>query len=337
VFHDCEGTMTTIRQIIQTSPIKANELFDKLVDTSDTAVKTRERLFGDLKEELELLVNLEEQHLFPVLRKHKETRDLVHEALNDNKQTKALLDELERTPKNNGQFARKVADLRKVFQRHVRDEKKELLPTVLKVLSEDEAEAVVEKVESEVARIEESKRAEVELRRKEARRERERTEKVRQAAEATAKQVRDRIEQTQTVALTMQETMRSGLGTASELTQRSAEQALQLLGFSGREGQELVEQASQDLQAVAQSATILARGLEDVSREWFDRSQDRVYLNLEGYQALLRCRTVHDLIAVQSSLVRRNLEQTVENSQRIAELMLDVSEQAGEVMTVSRE
>ena len=69
--------MTTIRQFIQTSPTKANDLFAKLVETSGSAVKTRERLFSELKEELELQMRLEEQHLFPVLRKRKETKDLV--------------------------------------------------------------------------------------------------------------------------------------------------------------------------------------------------------------------------------------------------------------------
>ena len=55
--------MTTIRQLIQNRPAKANELFAKLGDTSDTAVKTRERLFAELKEELELLARLEEEHI----------------------------------------------------------------------------------------------------------------------------------------------------------------------------------------------------------------------------------------------------------------------------------
>ena len=68
------GTMTTIRQLIQSSPAKANELFAKLVDTSESAVKTREKLFSELKDEFEHLANLEEQHLFPVLRKHKDLR-----------------------------------------------------------------------------------------------------------------------------------------------------------------------------------------------------------------------------------------------------------------------
>jgi len=112
--------MTTIRQLIQTSPTKANELFSVLADTSNNAVKTRERLLGDLKSELELLAKLEQEHLFPVLRKHKETKELVTAALNDNKQTLKLLAELEQTPKGSEEFAPKVAELRKVFQQSVR-------------------------------------------------------------------------------------------------------------------------------------------------------------------------------------------------------------------------
>jgi len=52
--------MATIKQMIKTSPAKANEIFAKLIDTSGTSVKTRERLFSDLKDELEFLANLEE-------------------------------------------------------------------------------------------------------------------------------------------------------------------------------------------------------------------------------------------------------------------------------------
>jgi len=128
--------MTNNKQFSQTPPDKVNELFAKLLDTSDGAIKTREQLFSDLRAELELLASIQEEHLFPVLRKHKETRDLVPDPLNDNMQTRALLDELENTPKDSEEFARKIEDLRRVFQQHIRDDRKELLPVVLKVLSE---------------------------------------------------------------------------------------------------------------------------------------------------------------------------------------------------------
>ena len=54
-----------IAQTIQSSPAKANELFAKLAETSGSAVKTREKLFSELKDELELLARLEEEHLSP--------------------------------------------------------------------------------------------------------------------------------------------------------------------------------------------------------------------------------------------------------------------------------
>ena len=91
----------------QTPPDKANELFEKLLATSDNAVKTRERLFADLKDELELLASLQEEHLFPVLRRHG-MHDLLREAITDNEETAALLGELERMPKNSAEFISQV-------------------------------------------------------------------------------------------------------------------------------------------------------------------------------------------------------------------------------------
>ncbi|MDF2975182.1 MAG: hypothetical protein K0R61_5632, partial [Microvirga sp.] len=181
--------MTTIRQFMQTSPTKAMELFAKLLDTSDNAIKTRERLFGQLKDELELAAKLEEQHLFPVLRKHKETKELVQEALSDNKQTRKLLAQLERTPKDDEEFISKVMELKKSFQQHVRDEKKELLPAVLKALSDEEAEAVLANIEDEKAEIEAARRAEAEERRAEARQDAEQVESVQRAADGMASTV----------------------------------------------------------------------------------------------------------------------------------------------------
>ncbi|MBQ0818751.1 hemerythrin domain-containing protein, partial [Microvirga sp. HBU67558] len=82
-----------------------------------------------------------------MLEQNPETADLVRGARDDHQQTKAFLNELAATPKDSDTFLAKVAELRKVFQQHIRNDKNELLPVVLKVLSEEEVEAVVEKVE----------------------------------------------------------------------------------------------------------------------------------------------------------------------------------------------
>ncbi len=358
--------MTTIRQLIQTSPARANELFAKLVDTSETAVKTRERLFAELKEELELFTSLEEQHLFPVLRKHKELKDLVREALSDNKATRKLLTELDHTPKDSEEFAARVAELRRVFQQHVRDEKKELLPAVLKALSDEEAEAVVEGFEAGKAEVEEAKRAEAEQRRAEARREREKAdaeqaklEEARRAEAAArreaARQEREEAERLQQAAEAVvttawvapraadqtarsaQEVVRSAVSTTSEVAQHTSEQITQVLGAARERTQALTERASQRLQAVTQTGTALARGLQDASDEYLDMVQARLQTNLEGMDALTRCRTLTDLVAAQSALMRSNMELTLTNSQRVAEISARLAGQATHTLTAEAE
>jgi hypothetical protein len=354
--------MTTIRQLIQTSPARANELFAKLVDTSENAVKTREKLFADLKEELELLASLEEQHLFPVLRKHKDLKDLVREALNDNKATRKLLTELDHTPKESEEFATRVAELRRVFQQHVRDDKKELLPAVLKALSDEEAEAVVERIEAGKAEIDQAKRAEAEERRAEARREREKAEAEQariEAAEraeaeerrAAARRERDEAKRVQQAAETVvntawaapktaqqaeksaQEVAQSSVSTAVEVAQRTTDQVTEVFGAARQRTQELTKRATQNLQVVTQSSAILARGLQEASGECLEMVQERVQKNLDGVNALVRCRSLPEFLAVQSSLLRDNLELTLANSRRIAELSTRVAETAARTAT----
>jgi hypothetical protein len=259
------------KRFSQTPPDKANELFEKLLASSDTAAKARERLFQDLKEELELLANLQEEHLFPVLTQHG-MQDLLQQATKDNQETAALLSELEHIPKNSAEFIGKVAELRRAFQQHIRDDRKELLPAVVQLLSDEEANAVVEKVEDEIATLEETRRGE---------------------AQASREQV--------------------------EAVQQVTE------GMTGT------------LRAVTQSSTTFVRGLQDVSDELVDRSQRRLQRNLDGLQALARCRSMTDFVEVQSALLRDNLEQTIENSRRIAELTVQMMDEATRTVTVQAE
>ena len=150
----------TFRTVMQAGPAKANELFAKLSDTSDGAVKTREKLFTELKTELELHTSLEEQHLFPILRRNAETKELVADAIKDNKELRAKLAELEALPKNDAAFPERLKELQKTFRQHARDEKRELLPAVQRALSEEQVQGVAEKIEAGVAEAEQARQDE---------------------------------------------------------------------------------------------------------------------------------------------------------------------------------
>src|SRR5688572_6383368 len=172
-----------LREILQTNQAKANELFAKLFDTSSGAVKTREKLVAELKTELELSADLEERYLFPVLRKHQETKDLVPDASKGNKELRAKLAELDTLPKDDEAFIQKLQDLKRGFQQYVRDEKKELLPAVFRAVSEEQVQEVAGKIEAGRAEAEQARREQAEKQKADARREREQDAAEQDAAE----------------------------------------------------------------------------------------------------------------------------------------------------------
>ena len=175
----------TLRSLMR--PAKANELFAKLSETSDGAVKTRERLFAELKADLEFHTSLEEQHLFPVLRRNPETKDLVADAIRDNKELRAKVAELDGMAKNDAIFSERLSELQKVFRQHVRD-RKELLPAVQLALSEEQVQGVTDKMEAGIAGAEQAKQDEAEERRAKARQEREEAEFLARQAELREQQ-----------------------------------------------------------------------------------------------------------------------------------------------------
>ncbi|WP_262272142.1 phasin family protein [Microvirga yunnanensis] len=312
----CLRGMMINRTIGQTPPDKANELIAQLLGTANDAAETREQLLASLAHELYLLANLQEQHLFPVLENHPETADLVREARDDNQQTRALLDELAATPKDSDTFLPKVEELRKVFQQHIRNDKNELLPVVLKVLNEEEVEAVVEKVEEEIA---EATRAagDQPVRRPRAKRTPRTSGNLLAAVEAIP-------EATQDIEQEIQATAQASLPVAAEIVDR----AIEVTGVQGQVTSNLLDHAPRYLQAVARSNRILARGTGTIALEWFGLRQERLLKNLDGMNELLGCRSIPDLVSLQSSLIRQNVEQMIGNSQRLAQISAQVAQEA---------
>jgi phasin family protein len=127
---------------------------------------------------------------------------------------------------------------------------------------------------------------------------------------------------------TARESVQSGLNTATQTFQRMTDQFNQALGFNGPQAEELARRSSQNLQAVSQASTVLARGAQEVSREVIQLVQDRVQKNVEAVSRLAGTRSVQDFVAVQSDLVRDGLQQVIDTNKRIAELSVRVAEEA---------
>ena len=130
-----------------------------------------------------------------------------------------------------------------------------------------------------------------------------------------------------------QDTMRSGLNSAAASAQRFTDQVSQTYGITGEGREELTRQGAQNLEVFTQASAVLTRGVQDLSREWFKLTQERLQKNLDDFGALARCRSLPDVMAAQSNLLRDNLEQTVESTRRIAEVATRVANEASQALT----
>jgi len=267
----------TITQLIQNSPANTNELFAKLAATSSGAVKTRESLFSQLKAELELQARLEEDHLLPVLKKHAETKELARAAVNDNKQTRALLAELDGMAKEGDDFLTKLAELRKAFQQHVRDEKKELLPAIKAALSAEETQAIAEKVEADKAEVEAAKRQEAEERRAAAREEREKAEERQARAEARAQQAREEEKRRQAELRAEERRAREEERLQRAEAEAEERRAREVVVELARTGQSLVTGA----QSVVESSGAVAQAGAEAALRNTQQATDAMSLALE--------------------------------------------------------
>ena len=129
-----------------------------------------------------------------------------------------------------------------------------------------------------------------------------------------------------------QDAMRSGLNSASENTRRFTDQVTQAYGITGEGREELTRQGAQSLEMMTQASTMLTRGVQDLSREWFSLTQERLQKNVEDFGVLARCQSLPDYMTAQSNIMRHNLEQTIEGTRRIAEVATRVANEAGQTL-----
>lgn len=134
-------------------------------------------------------------------------------------------------------------------------------------------------------------------------------------------------------AETLQHTVQAGWDVTSKLAQRSTDQFMQVFGLSGQQSQELAHQSSQNIQAIANTSAILARGFQDIVREWLSFTQSRLDENLDRLNALKTCQSIPDLVALQSDLIRENLEELIDKGQQIMERSTKVTHEAVRTIT----
>ena len=126
---------------------KVAGILEKIEETTERAVKTREELFTQLKTELDIHTRIEETIFYPALKDADETRDITLEAFEEHKVVKTLLGELESLGKDKEEWTAKFTVLKENIEHHVEEEEGEMFPKARKVLGEDGAETLGTRME----------------------------------------------------------------------------------------------------------------------------------------------------------------------------------------------
>jgi phasin family protein len=155
-----------------------------------------------------------------------------------------------------------------------------------------------------------------------------------EAGEKVARAGADLVEQN---AEALQNTMRFGLEIARAVMGRSTDQFSRTFGWSFNETQraetqQAAERAVRNAESIFQSTAAVSKGMSEISREYFELVRHQMENSFERLNELWRCRTPQDVAAVQSDIVRENVESFLERSRRMADMSVKLTEDAAKHM-----
>ena len=122
---------------------------EKLFKEIEKGDGNREKLFKELKDELDVHAQIEEQLFYPAVRDAKQTHEIVLESFEEHKQVKMVLMDLEKADKNTEHWLAGLKVLMEDVQHHVGEEENELFPKVKdKVLSKEQLDDLGKRMEA---------------------------------------------------------------------------------------------------------------------------------------------------------------------------------------------
>jgi hypothetical protein len=151
---------------------------------------------------------------------------------------------------------------------------------------------------------------------------------ARAAADAGAGAARAGADVLQRQSEAAQDAWTSSTKLVSQMTERTMENFSRVFGMGGERAQQAAEQSSRNTEAIVQSTSIIAGGVQSISKELFDLTQKQLNQNLRRMDALVNSRSPQEILAVQSDLFRDNLESFVQSTRRISEISMQMADEA---------
>ncbi|HWG05222.1 MAG TPA: phasin family protein [Beijerinckiaceae bacterium] len=152
---------------------------------------------------------------------------------------------------------------------------------------------------------------------------------VADAAEAAVKKMADSsADLTRTQAETGRETVLTGLKMAVGASDQSTKRFEEALP-----SEEATKAMKQHVEAVSGAGTVMARGLQEITREWMNWTKLGAEQSGGAIRDLMECRSPQAFFDVQSRLMKDNLAALMTTIQKVSEIATDTSKMATQKIT----
>jgi hemerythrin superfamily protein len=128
-------------ELLKEDHAKVKELFEEAEGTEDA--KQKRKIFDQILAELETHARIEETIFYPAMEKHDDLKDMVLESIEEHRQIKTLLKEIDNLKSDSEKFDPKLKVLMENVEHHAEEEEEgKMFPKVKKVVDEEELEAL---------------------------------------------------------------------------------------------------------------------------------------------------------------------------------------------------
>ena len=126
---------------------KVKELFEEAEGTEDQREKNR--IFSEIQTELETHARIEETVFYPAMEQHEELKDMVLESIEEHRQIKTLLKEIDSLKADSEKFEPKLKVLMENVEHHAEEEEEgKMFPKAREIFSQEELDNLGEELEA---------------------------------------------------------------------------------------------------------------------------------------------------------------------------------------------
>ena len=134
-------------ELLKTDHQTVKELFKKIEASKN--LKQKNQLFEEIKTELETHTHIEETVFYPAVAKHDELKDMVLESLEEHKQVKTLLREMDNLTEDSEKFEPKLKVLMENVEHHAEEEEEaKMFPKVRKLMNAEALDQLGQELEA---------------------------------------------------------------------------------------------------------------------------------------------------------------------------------------------